>query len=746
MRPTPLRAALWTLALASTLAAQTSNHKRALIVGINDYSASHLGPPAAPGTVPERDWPNLSGAVNDATALQEMLVAAYGFDRSDIVTLVDQDATRAAIMDALDQHLAAKASKDDVLLFYYAGHGSQVKNSLSDERDKLDESIVPADSRLGARDIRDKELRALFNRILDRGARLTLIFDNCHSGSAARGLATGAQRRAIRADNRDVADRTTSPRPENRGALVLSASQDYENAWETRDEEKKFHGTFSWALLRAMRDAATGEPAVETFLRAQARMRAETPFQEPVLAGNNDARLTPLLGTRIDRRNDRTVLAVQRLQDETVILQGGWANGLTAGSQLRVLDSGARLIVTAIRGMGQSEARIQTPGTPIHPGALAEVETWSAPPLSPLRVWMPKTSRGVEDIATVAHHFSAEAAQYGVRWITDPIDVTPTHLLRQRDREWELLGPSETEHLPSDDAAFAAVAKLPAGSSLFVQFAAPVALIEAIGTDKQGVACTDRPEAADYVLVGRYTTHHLSYAWLRPGVKRSDRRKTGLPLRTKWIPQRRNDEAFRNTAPLLRDLIAPLRKVHAWNILDSPSGARYPYEIAIRRARDGEMARDSVTGGEKYVLVLRVRSLPMPQHVPQRYIYAFVVDSNGKSTLLFPPPESGSVENRFPLLAPDDEIELGDVSAFEAAAPYGVDTYFLLSTDEPLPDPMILEWDGVRGPRNQQPTPLEEILQLTSSGRRSISLPTPLSWSVDKTFYESMPARAQRGH
>jgi hypothetical protein len=45
--------------------------------------------------------------------------------------------------------------------------------------------------------------------------------------------------------------------------------------------------------MRAMRDAGMGEPAEETFLRAQARMRAESPFQEPVMAGNAAARGRP---------------------------------------------------------------------------------------------------------------------------------------------------------------------------------------------------------------------------------------------------------------------------------------------------------------------------------------------------------------------------------------------------------------------------------------------------------------------
>src|SRR5206468_3725245 len=120
--------------------------------------------------------------VNDVNTMRDMLVALYGFDRNDIVTVTDQAATRDAILGDLER-LVNAAAKDDVILFYYAGHGSQVRNSSSEERDKLDESLVPADSRAGAPDIRDKELRILFNRILDRGARLTVILDNCHSSS-----------------------------------------------------------------------------------------------------------------------------------------------------------------------------------------------------------------------------------------------------------------------------------------------------------------------------------------------------------------------------------------------------------------------------------------------------------------------------------------------------------------------------------------------------------------------------------
>ena len=142
----------------------------------------------------------------------------------------------------------------------------------------------------------------------------------------------------MRADLRDIADRTNyGPRPEDRGALVLSATQDTDAAWETRDDEGKMHGAFSWAWIRAMRDSSAGETAAETFARATARLRAERPYQEPVIAGTRDVTLSPFLGIRNDRRGDRTVIAWRRVRsDGTVFLQGGWANGLTVGCELRV--------------------------------------------------------------------------------------------------------------------------------------------------------------------------------------------------------------------------------------------------------------------------------------------------------------------------------------------------------------------------------------------------------------------------
>ncbi len=704
-----------------------ASQKRALIIGIDDYSASHLPPQGPPA--PERGWPNLGGAVNDAESMRTMLTLLNGFARADVLVLTDQAATRRAILDAIERQLVAPTATGDIVFFYYAGHGSQVRNTRSDEPDQLDESIVPADSRVGAPDIRDKELRRLFNRILDRGAHLTVMIDACHSGSGARGLPAGGVVSGVKPDRRDVADGTPAgPRPEDRGSLVLSASQDFEDAREKLDPDRKIRGAFTWAWMRAMRDASPNEPALDTFLRAQARLRIEMPYQEPVIAGNASARRLPFLGTREEPRAERTKIAVGKVADDgTALLQGGWANGLSIGSPLRSpSDPATRITVTKLIGLGQSEVRVEHGR--ITTGMLLESAGWVAQPARPLRVWMPFVTTSELPIRGLARVLEIIASKRRIRWVSDPTVSSPEYVLRRRERNWELLAPGGSSRLfGADDAgAEAAIDAIGRGSSVFVQLPAFTAFAEQLALPRSEIAAD--PNDADYVLAGRYVRGKLAFAWVRPGVIRADRRKCALPIRTAWS----------SDGSSLRDAAFRLRKIAAWLSCESPSESRSPYHLALRRDRDGAPVRSGALGGrEIYRFELMGRNLP--PRVDGRFVYVFVIDSGGRSTLLYPRPSGGSVENRFPLdpsIHPPEEIPLGK---FQIGAPFGVDTYFLLTTDQALPDPSILEWNGVRQSRARKLTALQELLAQTGYQTRSVV--TQSNWSIERTTWESTPQR-----
>jgi hypothetical protein len=686
--------------IAVSAAAQPA--RRALLIGIDDYTASTL---PVVGPKQHRGWPDLQGAANDVRILSEMLVLRYGFERKNIVTLTNQQATREAILRSLEQHLVRPARKGDIVFYYFAGHGAQVPNAESDEPDRRDESIVPADSRRGADDIRDKELRPFFNRILDRGAHLTLLLDHCHSGSGFRGLPNGSRPRGI-ASAPPIADRKSyGPRPDERGALVLASTQDLDPAWETGGDDGLMHGAFSWAWIQSMRDAVAGEPAQETFLRAQARLRGEKPYQAPAMLGGSAARLRPFLGMRADPHRERTVVAVERVEPNgDLILQGGWAHGLSDGSELTPIgDRRSRLRVTRLLGLGRSVARMKSaqPAS-LRSGALLEVVGWGTPPGRPLRVWAPHAGR---DLHAVARRFAAATR---VQWITDPLDVGLTHLLRPRGEQgWELLDrEGRSTAIATDDAAVAAIARLRPPDKLFVQL--PGAALVA-GTD--GIVVVDDPRDADYLLAGRFDRNRVEYAWIRPLVSNSDHRASGLPPRTAWRSE---------PLPLRRDLVT-LRRIHSWFSLTSPPDTEISYRLAVRDEQTRQLVRDTtIIGNRVYSVVLRA-SEPLPAELTRRYYYVFVVDSHGNSRLIFP--RTGSTENRFPIEdSPAAEIALGAPSAFRVTRPFGIDTYFLLSTEEPLPKPSILEWDGVRA-------------------RRAL---TATRWSIERITLESIAPNRRR--
>ena len=144
--------------------------KRAVLIGVNRYR------------IPGAD---LRGCVNDVQNMQSALVQHYGFARGDIVTLLDNAATKKAIESAI-RKLVKEGRKGDVLLVHFSGHGSNVPDDNGDEADQRDEIICPTDLDWKS-PLRDDWLRKTFDG-LRAGVSLTVITDCCHSGTITRAV------------------------------------------------------------------------------------------------------------------------------------------------------------------------------------------------------------------------------------------------------------------------------------------------------------------------------------------------------------------------------------------------------------------------------------------------------------------------------------------------------------------------------------------------------------------------------
>ena len=241
-----------------------------LVIGINDYQT----------------FGALDGAVNDAEDVADGL---NKIGAKQVILLKDKAADRDSIFNKW-KSLTSQAKKGDVLVFAYAGHGSQepehVANSESDGRD---ENFILADFAVRNQPtyqrIVDDEINALFRETPD--LKILFVADSCHSGTVTRAFAAPKQfkKRSIPAltiQNDALTVLYGRSRGENNPATVNSSRSngsgkdseiaahvfgfsgvpDHEEVVEITDPEtKKSRGALSMAFAKSLRNAAaSNEP------------------------------------------------------------------------------------------------------------------------------------------------------------------------------------------------------------------------------------------------------------------------------------------------------------------------------------------------------------------------------------------------------------------------------------------------------------------------------------------------------
>ena len=264
-----------------TTGAGGARNKRALLIGINDYK------------YPDR-VPSLAGSINDVEDMKALLIGKFEFPPENVLVLKGPQATHAGIINAIKNHLIAKAGKDDIVVFHYSGHGSQMKDVTGKRINALDETIVPYDSRDPAGqvfDISGAELHGLLLQLAAKTKNITFILDSCHSGTLVR----GARVRNIPADVRtpparlpDYAVQTRALGQVEEGespkyALIAGATS-RESAFEHFGEGKE-HGALTYFLVRQLRNSGAGATYRDIMDNVIGNVTANYPAQHPQLEG-----------------------------------------------------------------------------------------------------------------------------------------------------------------------------------------------------------------------------------------------------------------------------------------------------------------------------------------------------------------------------------------------------------------------------------------------------------------------------
>ncbi len=299
----------------------------ALIIGVGQYKKESIS--------------DLPGPPEDAKRFYALLTDnnSYQFPAQNVCLLLDEQATKNNVISAFKKKLIAPAKKDDIVVFYYAGHGSQMTDLNQDEADNMDETFVLHDSRTDdTLDFVDDEFNLLISQLYKKTTNIAIFLDSCNSGTATRGnyLARFTDPLILKptdlAQSRGIGD----SRPELQfdsmpGLVVFTAASDGTSALE-----RSGRGIFTDAVLTAFAPSST---TPKTYRQASrqipALILAQQSNQIPYFQG--DLNQLIFSSEHIKKPHAWDITRIDNSTGKNIIhLSGSPLPGMGVGAELRV--------------------------------------------------------------------------------------------------------------------------------------------------------------------------------------------------------------------------------------------------------------------------------------------------------------------------------------------------------------------------------------------------------------------------
>ena len=758
--------------LASPLCAQSRPTSHALLIGIATYAPPKGTALPSAGTghsldsrfAPNATWHSLQGPPTDVAAMHALLEHTYGF--TDIRELHDQDATRQGILDAVNK-LIDDTEKGDRVVIYYSGHGSQ-RLDMKSSKNQRDQTIVPADAWRGVKDIRDKELALLFDKIVfDKQARLTAIYDSCNSGTMARGITQSVQR-TLPYDDDDVSkepgavlESDLKRIPQQGDAIILAAAGPTQSAVEASyPEDGQVHGAFTRALIRVLSENKQALSAEDVVSAVASMMHADPlDFQQPSVEGRVHE---SLFGEPV--ASDELHLRVTKVESGKITLDVGSAAGFGVGTELTALtagDDGSKtvLAINAVTTPTVSTATVKSGPSQVTPGQIFAVTNFVYPEAARLVVYLPRPE-AVPNAAAIA----AVRAQFpGLTWIDDPTETPVNYLVTQETGGWRAYGQNGKAAKPGAGVKGAA----------FMLLGPPPSVADRIRRTepfkRNAFRFTDNLAEANYFLTIRVRKDGApEYALFDPRVlaehKDTDyvrseetndtveteinggknpevvcRNDVSFPVRTAWLHDQTPDATEDSIAPVIARRILRLGKLRVWQQLPSlvPGVSDWPYHLQI--VRNNQAATDPLHAEEQY----DARLVATPEQLSSRsispkYFYLFGFDCAANPYQLYPSNETNGGAQGPPLDEKGAFPTSFTVMTQQVTPPYGADTLFLLATKEKINNLSLLTYDGVIESRSRGSGLDQLMVDLNDAGSRGAS-PVVTAWQVQQVVVPSRP-------
>jgi len=370
----------------------------ALLIGIDCYLPNELPDGAS--------YPSLRGCVRDITHVEAFLKRQFNLPSERIYKLtasnVDGSSEPSESPEQLPTYenivgkfkeITEKAQPQNQVYIHYSGHGGRAVTNYPQLKGTkgIDETLVPTDiGNPKARYLRDIELAALLQTMVDKGLVVTVVLDSCHSGGTTRAgdsAIRGADRETVDTTPRpteslvasaedlaktwqDLAEETTrsgksniSFLPGTKGYVMFAACRPSEYAYEYPFNGKENNGALTYWLLDSLKNYSPDLTYRVIYDRINAKVHSKFPSQTPMLFGE---------GNRLVFGSDSaslqyavTVMQVDAAKNPVRLrLNAGQAQGLSEGAQLAIYPPGTtdftqeekQLVIAEITEIGATDA------------------------------------------------------------------------------------------------------------------------------------------------------------------------------------------------------------------------------------------------------------------------------------------------------------------------------------------------------------------------------------------------------
>jgi uncharacterized caspase-like protein len=240
---------------------------------------------------------SLHHARDDAEAFGRLFEERIHPEERQVSYLLDEKATQENIKDAIGERLARVVrSSDDVVILYFACHGSPETNQSPDETARY---LIAHDTqfkKIYATGIdMERELPRWFNR-LSKPDLIVMFLDTCFSGRAGGRTFEGPSLKKARAEERASGLISLKPLDLGEGRIIITACDDDQVA---RESHKFGHGLFTYALLDVLnaKDNTQDTISISQLYDEVSKLvrKLSRGLQEPVFNGRLNSAQLPLL-------------------------------------------------------------------------------------------------------------------------------------------------------------------------------------------------------------------------------------------------------------------------------------------------------------------------------------------------------------------------------------------------------------------------------------------------------------------